>query len=171
MGVEEHRKKAPKKFKFAVITVSDTASRGEKEDASGKFLVEALKESGNENVHYTIVPDEKLAIIKAVIESIEKGADVIVTTGGTGITSRDVTIESIRTLFDKELVGFGEVFRLRSYEEIGTAVVLTRATAGIIRSDGRAIVVFCLPGSLNAVKTGVEIIKREAYHILKHARE
>lgn len=171
MGVEEHRKKAPKKFKFAVITVSDTASRGEKEDASGKFLVEALKESGNENVHYTIVPDEKLAIIKAVIESIEKGADVIVTTGGTGITSRDVTIESIRTLFDKELVGFGEVFRLRSYEEIGTAVVLTRATAGIIRSDGRAIVVFCLPGSLNAVKTGVEIIKREAYHVLKHARE
>ncbi|ANF23386.1 MogA/MoaB family molybdenum cofactor biosynthesis protein [Thermococcus piezophilus] len=171
MGVEEHRKKAPKKFKFAVITVSDTASRGEKEDASGKFLVEALKESGNENVHYTIVPDEKLAIIKAVIESIEKGADVIVTTGGTGITSRDVTIESIRTLFDKELVGFGEVFRLRSYEEIGTAVVLTRATAGIIRNDGRAIVVFCLPGSLNAVKTGVEIIKREAYHILKHARE
>ncbi|NJE79648.1 molybdenum cofactor biosynthesis protein B, partial [Thermococcus sp. GR4] len=154
MGAEEHRKKAPKKFKFAVITVSDTASRGEKEDASGKFLVEALKESGNENVHYTIVPDEKLAIIKAVIESIEKGADVIVTTGGTGITSRDVTIESIRTLFDKELVGFGEVFRLRSYEEIGTAVVLTRATAGIIRSDGRAIVVFCLPGSLNAVKTG-----------------
>ncbi|ACJ16178.1 molybdenum cofactor biosynthesis protein B [Thermococcus onnurineus NA1] len=171
MGAEEHRKKAPKKFKFAVITVSDTASRGEKEDASGKFLVEALKESGNENVHYTIVPDEKLAIIKAVIESIEKGADVIVTTGGTGITSRDVTIESIRTLFDKELVGFGEVFRLRSYEEIGTAVVLTRATAGIIRSDGRAIVVFCLPGSLNAVKTGVEIIKREAYHVLKHARE
>lgn len=133
--------------------------------------MEALKESGNENVHYTIVPDEKLAIIKAVIESIEKGADVIVTTGGTGITSRDVTIESIRTLFDKELVGFGEVFRLRSYEEIGTAVVLTRATAGIIRNDGRAIVVFCLPGSLNAVKTGVEIIKREAYHILKHARE
>lgn len=133
--------------------------------------MEALKESGNENVHYTIVPDEKLAIIKAVIESIEKGADVIVTTGGTGITSRDVTIESIRTLFDKELVGFGEVFRLRSYEEIGTAVVLTRATAGIIRSDGRAIVVFCLPGSLNAVKTGVEIIKREAYHVLKHARE
>ncbi|NJD99547.1 MogA/MoaB family molybdenum cofactor biosynthesis protein [Thermococcus sp. LS1] len=171
MGAEEHRKKAPKKFKFAAITVSDTASRGEKEDASGKFLVEALKESGNENVHYTIVPDEKLAIIKAVIESIEKGADVIVTTGGTGITSRDVTIESIRTLFDKELVGFGEVFRLRSYEEIGTAVVLTRATAGIIRSDGRAIVVFCLPGSLNAVKTGVEIIKREAYHVLKHARE
>ncbi|NJE47293.1 MogA/MoaB family molybdenum cofactor biosynthesis protein [Thermococcus sp. GR7] len=171
MGAEEHRKKAPKKFKFAVITVSDTASRGEKEDASGKFLMEALKESGNENVHYTIVPDEKLAIIKAVIESIEKGADVIVTTGGTGITSRDVTIESIRTLFDKELVGFGEVFRVRSYEEIGTAVVLTRATAGIIRSDGRAIVVFCLPGSLNAVKTGVEIIKREAYHVLKHARE
>ncbi|NJE84393.1 MogA/MoaB family molybdenum cofactor biosynthesis protein [Thermococcus sp. CX2] len=171
MGTEEHRKKAPKRFKFAVITVSDTASRGEKEDASGKFLVETLTEAGNENVHYTIVPDEKLAIIKAVIESVEKGADVVVTTGGTGITSRDVTIESLRPLFDKELAGFGEIFRLKSFEEVGTAAVLTRATAGIIRSGEKATVVFCLPGSINAVKTGVEIIKREAYHVLKHARE
>ncbi|WP_461866189.1 MogA/MoaB family molybdenum cofactor biosynthesis protein [Thermococcus sp.] len=171
MSHEEHRAKAPKKFKFAVITVSDTASAGKKEDLSGRFLVEALSEAENEEVHYTVVPDEKLAVIRAVIESIDRGADVVVTTGGTGITSRDITIESLRPLFDKELTGFGEVFRLKSYEEIGTAVVLTRATAGVIRSGGRAVVVFCLPGSLNAVRTGVEIIKNEAYHILKHARE
>ncbi|MCA6214509.1 molybdenum cofactor biosynthesis protein [Thermococcus sp. 101 C5] len=169
MGVEEHKAKAPKKFKFAVITVSDTASRGKREDLSGYYIIEELKKEGNENVYYAVVPDEKLKIIKAVIEALEK-ADVVITTGGTGITRRDVTIEALRPLFDKELVGFGEIFRLKSYEEVGTAAVLSRATAGIIR-DKESKVVFCLPGSLNAVKTALEIIKKEAYHILKHARE
>ncbi|KUJ99051.1 MAG: Molybdenum cofactor biosynthesis protein B [Thermococcales archaeon 44_46] len=169
MGVEEHKAKAPKKFKFAVITVSDTASRGKREDLSGYYIIEELKKEGNENVYYAVVPDEKLKIIKAVIEALEK-ADVVITTGGTGITRRDVTIEALRPLFDKELVGFGEIFRLKSYEEVGTAAVLSRATAGITR-DKESKVVFCLPGSLNAVKTALEIIKKEAYHILKHARE
>ena len=171
MGVEEHKKRAPKKFKFAVITVSDTASRGEKEDKSGNFLVDELEKAGNEGVLYRIVPDEKMAIIGAVVEAFDKGADVVVTSGGTGIASRDVTIESLRPLFDKELTGFGEIFRLMSYEEIGTAAVMTRATAGIIRSSGRAMAVFCLPGSLGAAKTGIKIILSEAGHVLKHGRE
>ncbi|WP_297067925.1 molybdenum cofactor biosynthesis protein B [Thermococcus sp.] len=171
MGVEEHRKTAPKRFKFAVITVSDTASRGEREDASGRFLLKAFEGEGNENVYYKAVPDEKLSIIGALVEAFERGAELIITTGGTGVTHRDVTIESLRPLFDKELEGFGEVFRLRSHDEIGTAVVLTRATAGIIRSGGRAVAVFCLPGSPNAVRTGFEILRREAYHVLKHAGE
>jgi len=169
MGVEEHRAKAPKSFKFAVITVSDTASLGKKEDLGGYYIIEELKNAGNENVYYKIVPDEKLAILKALLEALEK-AEVVITTGGTGITRRDITIETARLLFDKELIGFGEIFRLKSFEEVGTAAVLTRATAGIIR-DKESKVVFCLPGSLNAVKVGVEIIKKEAYHILKHARE
>ncbi|NJE76000.1 molybdenum cofactor biosynthesis protein B [Thermococcus sp. ES12] len=171
MGTEEHKRKAPKKFRFAVITVSDTASRGEKEDKSGKFLVEELEKAGHERVLYRIVSDEKMAIIGAVVEAFEKGADVVVTSGGTGITSRDVTIESLRPLFDKELTGFGEIFRLLSYEDIGTAAVMTRATAGIIRSSGRAMAVFCLPGSLGAAKTGIKIILNEAGHVLKHGRE
>ena len=171
MGVEEHKKSAPKKFNFAVITVSDTASRGEKEDQSGKFLVEELQRNGHECVLYKVVPDEKMAIISAVVDAFEAGADVVVTSGGTGITSRDITIESVRPLFDKELTGFGEIFRLMSYEEIGTAAVMTRATAGIIRSAGRAMAVFCLPGSLGAAKTGIGIILKEAGHVLKHGRE
>jgi len=171
MGVEEHRRSAPKKFKFAVITVSDTASRGEKEDKSGKFLVDELQKNGHECVLYRIVPDEKIAIIGAIVEAFEVGADVVVTSGGTGIASRDVTIESLKPLFDKELTGFGEIFRLISYEEIGTAAVMTRATAGIIRSSGRAMAVFCLPGSLGAAKTGIGIILKEAGHVLKHGRE
>jgi len=169
MSHEEHKAKAPKKFKFAVITVSDTASLGKREDLSGYYIIEELKKEGNENVYYAVAPDEKLKIIKAVIEALEK-ADVVITTGGTGITRRDVTIEALSPLFDKELVGFGEIFRLKSYEEVGTAAVLSRATAGIIR-DKESKIVFCLPGSLNAVKTALEIIKKEAYHILKHARE
>ena len=149
MGVEEHRAKAPKSFKFAVITVSDTASLGKKEDLSGYYIIKELKNAGNENVYYKIVPDEKLAILKALLEALEK-AEVVITTGGTGITRRDITIETARLLFDKELIGFGEIFRLKSFEEVGTAAVLTRATAGIIR-DKESKVVFCLPGSLNVV--------------------
>ncbi|NJF24337.1 molybdenum cofactor biosynthesis protein B [Thermococcus sp. Bubb.Bath] len=170
MGVKDHKEKAPRRFKFAVVTVSDTASRGEKEDKSGKFLVEELEKAGHEKVLYKIVPDEKMEIIGAVVDAFRAGADVLVTSGGTGITSRDVTIESIRPLLDKEL-SFGEIFRLVSYEEIGTAAMITRATGGIIRSSGRAMAVFCLPGSLGATKTGIKLILAEAGHVLKHGRE
>ncbi|WP_456367868.1 MogA/MoaB family molybdenum cofactor biosynthesis protein [Thermococcus sp.] len=170
MGVSEHRKKSPKKFRFAVITVSDTASRGEKEDKSGKFLVEELEKAGHERVLYRVVPDEKMEIIGAVVDAFRAGAEVVVTSGGTGIASRDVTIESLRPLFDKEL-SFGEIFRLLSFEEIGTAAIMTRATGGIIRSSGRVMAVFCLPGSLGAAKTGVKIVLAEAGHVLKHGRE
>ncbi len=170
MGVEDHKEKAPKRFKFAVVTVSDTASRGEKEDKSGKFLVEELEKAGHERVLYQVVPDEKMEIIGAVVDAFRAGAEVVVTSGGTGITSRDITIESLRPLFDKEL-SFGEIFRLASYEEIGTAAMITRATGGIIRSSGRAIAVFCLPGSLGAAKTGIKLILSEAGHVLKHGRE
>ncbi|MFA4647608.1 molybdenum cofactor biosynthesis protein MoaB [Pyrococcus kukulkanii] len=169
MGVEEHKKEAPRTFKFGVITVSDKGARGEREDRAGPLIVEELSKLG-ENVHYKIVPDDKLEILVALFEAVNKGADVVVTTGGTGITSTDVTIEAIRPLFDKEL-SFGEIFRLKSYEEIGSAAILTRATAGIIRGRNRIVVVFALPGSVNAVKTGLEIIKSEAFHVLKHARE
>ncbi|WP_010478652.1 MogA/MoaB family molybdenum cofactor biosynthesis protein [Thermococcus zilligii] len=170
MGVEEHKENAPKKFRFAVVTISDTASRGEKEDASGKFLVEELEKAGHEKVLYEIVPDEKMEIIGALVDAFRAGADVVVTSGGTGITSRDITMESVRPLFDKEL-SFGEIFRLASYGEIGTAAVMTRATAGIIKSSGRVMAVFCLPGSLGAAKTGIKIILNEAGHVLKHGRE
>ncbi|WP_297464360.1 MogA/MoaB family molybdenum cofactor biosynthesis protein [Thermococcus sp.] len=171
MGVEEHRGKAPKRFKFAVVTVSDTASRGEKEDKSGRFLIEELEKAGHERVYYAVVPDEKMEIVGAVVNAFRAGADVLITSGGTGVAPRDVTIESVRPLFDKELTGFGEIFRLLSYEEIGTAAVMSRATAGIIKSSGRAMAVFCLPGSLGAAKTGIRIILNEGGHVLKHAGE
>ncbi len=87
-----------------------------------------------------------MEIIGAVVDAFRAGADVVVTSGGTGgIASRDVTIESLRPIFDKELSFGGDIFRLVSYEEIGTAAIMTRATGGIIRSSGRAMAVFCFP--------------------------
>jgi len=171
MGTEEHRRKAKRVFRFAVVTVSDSASRGEREDESGDVIEERLKSLGNTCVYRSVVPDDKLKILKALAEAFEAGAEIVVTTGGTGITSRDVTVEAVRPLFDKELAGFGDVFRLMSYEEVGSAAILTGATAGVIRSGGRAMVVFCLPGSPNAVRTGLRIIEKEAGHVLKHAGE
>ncbi|AEC52066.1 molybdenum cofactor biosynthesis protein [Pyrococcus sp. NA2] len=169
MGVEEHKREAPKTFKFGVITVSDKGSRGERKDEAGPLIIEELSKLG-EQVYYKIVPDDKIEILLALFEAISKGAEVVITTGGTGITSRDVTIESVKPLFDKEL-GFGEIFRVKSYEEVGHAAILTRATAGIIRGKNRVVAVFLLPGSVNAVRTGLEIIKSEVFHVLKHARE
>ncbi len=171
MGAEEHRKKAKRSFRFAVITVSDSVSEGSRRDESGGIIEERLKSLGNTCVHRAIVPDNKLSLLKALVEAFEAGAEIVVTTGGTGITSRDVTVEAIRPLFDKELAGFGDVFRTMSYDEVGTAAILTGATAGVIRSGDRALVVFCLPGSPNAVRTGLRIIEREASHVLKHAGE
>ncbi len=171
MGAEEHRKKAKRNFRFAVITVSDSASMGKREDESGRLIKERLESLGNRCVYTGIVPDDKMEILRGLVEAYEGGAEVLITTGGTGITRRDVTVETLRPIFDKEIAGFGDVFRLLSYEEVGTAAILTGATAGVIRSGERSIVVFCLPGSPNAVKTGLEIIERETAHVLKHAGE
>ncbi|RJS85086.1 molybdenum cofactor biosynthesis protein MoaB, partial [Candidatus Bathyarchaeota archaeon] len=94
--------------------------------------------------------------------------DVIITCGGTGISPSDVTIEAVRPLLEKELEGFGELFRLLSYQEIGSAALLTRAVAGV--SKGK--VIFCIPGSPNSVKLSLEkLVIPEAAHIIKHARE
>ncbi|CAB50432.1 MogA/MoaB family molybdenum cofactor biosynthesis protein [Pyrococcus abyssi] len=169
MGVEEHKKSAPKGFRFGVITVSDKGSRGKRKDEAGPLIIKELSELG-ENVYYKIVPDDKIEILVAIAEAIKSGAEVIVTTGGTGITSSDVTIETVTPLFDKELE-FGEIFRYKSYEEIGYAAILTRATGGVIRGRERSVVIFSLPGSVNAVETGLEIIKSEVFHVLKHALE
>ena len=113
-----------------------------------------------------IVPDEKDQIKKAV-NDILKDVDCVVTTGGTGITKRDVTIQSIKPLLDKEITGFGEIFRSLSYQEIGFPGIISGAICGTIGEK----IVFCLPGSLNAVKLGTDIIISEATHLIKHLRE
>jgi molybdenum cofactor biosynthesis protein B len=96
-----------------------------------------------------------------------KKADVIITTGGTGIGERDITIETLKKIFDKELDGFGEIFRYETYQELGTGALLTRATAGVYKKT----LIISMPGSPNAVKLGLKIILPELGHLVKHLRD
>jgi molybdenum cofactor biosynthesis protein B len=145
----------------AVVTVS--SSRSLSDDPSGDAIVASLEDAGHKVVSRDLVADDYDGVQGSVNALVNRGdVDVVVTTGGTGVTPDDVTIEAVGKLFDKELPGFGELFRLLSHEDIGTKVVGTRATAGIV--DG--VVVFCLPGSEDAVRLGVErIIVEEAGHL------
>ncbi len=168
MGSKEHKKSAPEKLKFSVITLSDSLSEGEGNDISGDLIEEELRSEGNKIVERVIIPDERIHIIKEISRLVlDTDTELIVTTGGTGVSRRDKTIETVRRIFDKEIEGFGEIFRKLSYDEVGTASILSRATAGIIDD----VLVFCLPGSENAVSTGLEIVKEESFHIKKHLEE
>ncbi len=164
----KHKEEAPGTVKAAVLTVSDSKSNNAGKDTSGQYISDALKGAGHDVVSYKIVPDDEASIIEAIEHIIEnQSPDAIITTGGTGISRRDVTIEAVSALLEKVLDGFGELFRKESSKRIGTAAVATRALAGV--SNGT--VIFSLPGSPDAVKTGMDIILKEIAHIVKHARE
>lgn len=173
---EIHKKDAKKSFSFALITISTSryekygnpASPDDAEDLSGKVMKELIEAAGNRVSFYRLVPDEKDSLLDAIFFALESSADIVITSGGTGLAPKDLTIESIAPLFEKDIPGFGELFRYKSLEEIGTSIILTRASAGVIK--GKAV--FCLPGSPNAVKLALsKIIIPEAGHIVRHVRE
>lgn len=171
MSFAEHRKAAPKHLKIGILVVSDSraaaAKEGRDNDVSGKLAEQKSREVGHETVR-VIVPDEASEIRKVVENFIaDQKINVVITIGGTGVTRRDVTIEAIQPLFEKKLPGFGEILRRIGYERVGTAGLLTRATAGII---GRKPI-FCLPGAPNAVEIAMGLILPELGHVVKHARE
>jgi len=145
----------------AVVTV--TSTRTTDDDPAGDAIVAAVEREGHEVAVREVVRDDYDGVQNAVNALAGRGdVDTVVTTGGTGVTPDDVTIEAVRPLFDKTLPGFGELFRTLSYDEIGTKVVGTRATAGI----AEGVPVFCLPGSENAATLGAEeIIVEEAPHL------
>lgn len=171
---EKHKEKAEgRQYTVAVITVS--TSRFEKygnskkpedcEDESGRIIIDLLEKAGHRTT-YWLLKDNLLDIETTLIEMLER-ADAAILCGGTGLTASDVTIEAVSPMLEKTIPGFGELFRLKSYEEIGTASVLTRAMAGAIK--GRAV--FCIPGSPNAARLAVsEIIAPELGHIVSHIR-
>ena len=139
-AVDEHKAHAPKSVKVAVITISDT--RTEATDESGKILKQLLLDAGHKILFLAIVKDEAKAIADAV-EQASWTCDAIVTNGGTGLSKRDVTIETLQPGLDKVLPGFGELFRVLSYRDIGSAAMLSRAIAGVYKTR----LLFCLPGS------------------------
>jgi molybdenum cofactor biosynthesis protein B len=169
-----HKAEAPKKVNFAVIVCSSSRYQNLKarkpvDDPSGDLIVETLQKAGHSVVFREIVPDDKVLIGKYVGRALDSEADAIIACGGTGISPKDVTIEAVRPMLVKTLPGFGELFRKLSFDEIGSAALLTRALAGVA-DQGK--VVFCIPGSPQAVRLVLEkLILPEVGHILKHARE
>jgi molybdenum cofactor biosynthesis protein B len=161
MSVQEHRKAAPAVVRAFVLTISDT--RTEANDTSGDAIAGMLQEAGHTLTGRQIVRDDPVAVREAVRRhAVESQA--IITTGGTGITARDSTFEAISSLIEKQLDGFGELFRTLSYAEIGSAAMMSRACAGTV---GRAIV-FSVPGSEHAVRLAMsKLILPEVGHIVR----
>jgi molybdenum cofactor biosynthesis protein B len=138
-----------KPVRIAVLTISDT--RDEESDTSGQILVERLTHAGHELAGRAVVKDDVEQIRAQVLGWARSGGvDAIVTTGGTGITGRDVTPEAIEPLFDKRMEGFSVIFHLVSYQSVGLSTLQSRALAGLVQG----VFVFCLPGSNGAVRDG-----------------
>ncbi len=168
MSVAEHKQEAPLAVRCKVVTVSDT--RTAETDKSGKLMIELLREAGHDVVAYEIVKDEKEAIRQAVLDGCRRpDVDVVLTNGGTGIAKRDVTIETIKEIIEKEIVGFGELFRMLSYtEDIGSAAILSRAIAGVANDTA----IFSTPGSSGAVRLAMtKLILPELGHVVREIRK
>ncbi|MCS7098105.1 MAG: molybdenum cofactor biosynthesis protein MoaB [Candidatus Methanomethyliaceae archaeon] len=168
-----HKEDLPKKLNYLMIVTSDSIfskiEKGEKfEDLSGSLAEEIIIKSGNEFLGRIYVPNNIDLIRRKIKEVLSEGkVDVILVSGGTGLSSKDVTVEAISPIFEKTLPGFGELFRFISYGKIGTSAIASRATAGIVRK----VLIFLLPGSPDAVKLALEeIILQEAPHLIKMIR-
>jgi len=167
-STRQHRdQSAEVSARCAVLTVSDT--RVAETDTGGKLIINALKSAGHLVTDYTIVKDEPEQIehqLRAWLPSGDaetQAPNAIITTGGTGIANRDTTVEVVRRLLDKELEGFGELFRMLSYEQVGAAAMLSRAVAGL---SGQTLI-FSLPGSPNAVRLAMDkLILPELPHMV-----
>jgi molybdopterin adenylyltransferase len=165
MGHIEHKAQSPAVAHCYVLTISDT--RTEATDTSGRAIIDLLWAEGHEVSGHRIVRDEPDQVRAAILEQVGKpDVQVIITSGGTGITSRDTTFEAIDALLEKRLEGFGELFRMLSYQEIGSAAMLTRACAGLARGK----VILSLPGSEHAVRLGMtKLILPELGHLVREA--
>jgi molybdenum cofactor biosynthesis protein B len=163
MSVSEHRSQAPSSVSCFVLTMSDT--RTMETETSGRAIAELLVGAGHVVVDRQVVKDDPAEVRRVVGEHIDTGnVQAIITTGGTGISRRDSTYEALTELFEKELSGFGELFRMLSFEQIGAAAMLSRATAGVIRGCA----VFMLPGSEAGVRLAMtRLVIPELGHVVR----
>lgn len=164
MSKELHKAASPVSVRVAVLTVSDT--RTEATDTSGAAIVALLEQAGHQVIARALVKDEPADVMAFVATQLRGPAQVIITTGGTGITSRDSTYEAVTEMLEKRLDGFGELFRMLSYADIGPAAMMSRACAGLAR--GR--VVISLPGSEGAVRLAMtKLVLPELGHLVQQA--
>jgi molybdenum cofactor biosynthesis protein B len=160
-----HLPKEKLELSTGILVVSDSLSKKESswknDDKSGKIAIEFLTKENYLVKDYNVLSDDINQIRKSVQEKIYQKIDLIITIGGTGIAKRDVTIEALMPIIDKELPGFGELFRLETYKELGSIAIMSRAFMGVINES----IIICLPGSPNAVKLGLKLIIPEIQHI------
>jgi molybdenum cofactor biosynthesis protein B len=163
----DHKRHAPHVVRCFVLTISDT--RTEDNDTAGRAIVDLLAAAGHEIGGRAIVRDEAEEVREIVSGQIaDPSVDAVITTGGTGITSRDTSYEAVTSLLDKRLDGFGEIFRMLSYQQIGAAAMMSRAVAGLA---GQTIVI-ALPGSEAAVRLAMEkLVVPELTHMVQQARK
>jgi len=166
MGHHEHRSEGPPSVKLFVVTASDT--RSEAEDQSGAFLSAAAAKEGHQVVGYRLVKDEPDQIRAALEAAAAAGAGAVLVNGGTGIAARDRTYEAVAGVLEKRLDGFGELFRMLSYQEIGSAAMMSRAVGGV----WRGMAIFSVPGSLAAVKLAwKKLVGPELSHVVRELRK
>jgi molybdopterin adenylyltransferase len=164
-GYAEHRERVAaegaRSLRCGVVTVSD--SRTPDTDASGRMIIERLTHAGHEIARYEVVKDDAAQIVELVHALAQDECAVVILNGGTGIARRDSTFDAIDRLLEKRLPGFGELFRMLSYQEIGPAAMLSRATAGVYHGT----LIFSLPGSPNAVEVAMDrLILPELTHLV-----
>lgn len=165
MGYHEHKHKSLRSVTCAVIIISGT--RTEQNDESGKLITQALENNDHKVTSFSILKNDAASILKKLDQLLgEESLQVIITSGGTGASHLDITIETITPTLDKKLDGFGELFRFLTYQEIGTGSIMSRAMAGVVGGK----VVICLPGSVEAVRLAMEkIILPEIGHLVREA--
>ncbi|MCW8139664.1 MAG: molybdenum cofactor biosynthesis protein MoaB [Planctomycetota bacterium] len=158
----EHRARGPRTVRCFALTISDTKTPDD--DTSGELIRRLTQAAGHEVVGGRIVKDDPAQIRAAVLEAIAAGAQAVITSGGTGLTSRDSTFEVVSALIERPIPGFGELFRWLSFQEVGSAAMISRATAGVVQGA----VVFALPGSPNGVQLALErLVLPELSHVLE----
>ena len=167
MSHQEHRARGPVAVGCFVLTVSDT--RTIETDSSGRAIREFLERAGHQVTGFAIVRDEPAQVTASVKQWLTDAATrVIITTGGTGITARDGTFEAVDALFEKRLDGFGELFRMLSFDEIGSAAMMSRATAGTVGAKA----IFVLPGAEHAVRLAMSgLIVPELGHVAQQLQK
>jgi molybdopterin adenylyltransferase len=160
-GREIHQKAAPKQVVVAIVTISDTRTLAN--DSSGDYLEQELKGAGHKVFERVIIKDDVEHIRSTLTRLLASEAQVVITSGGTGITGRDHTVPIVESLIIKPMPGFGELFRMLSYQEVGAAAMLSRALGGL----ANGALLFALPGSSNAAKTAWEkLLKDELGHLV-----